>query len=86
MTDDDYWSFTICFTFSNTVLFPVGELMDIFALVNSAINFILYCTMSRQFRATFAQLFRPRWLPISQHDGDGDDVNGAADKTQMTQV
>ncbi|XP_077284094.1 G-protein coupled receptor dmsr-1-like [Arctopsyche grandis] len=65
----------------------LGELMDIFALVNSAINFILYCTMSRQFRATFAQLFRPRWLPVSQNDGDGDgDANGGADKTQMTQV
>lgn len=31
--------------------------------------------MSRQFRSTFALLFRPRWLdkwlPLSQHDGEG---------------
>lgn len=33
-----------------------GELMDFLALVNGAINFILYCTMSRQFRTTFRQL------------------------------
>ncbi|XP_049765773.1 G-protein coupled receptor dmsr-1-like [Schistocerca cancellata] len=47
---------------------PLGELMDALALLNSAVNFILYCSMSRQFRQTFSQLFRPRafdrWMPI----------------------
>ncbi|KAJ8883255.1 hypothetical protein PR048_015097 [Dryococelus australis] len=49
-----------------------GELMDILALLNGAINFLLYCLMSRQFRAAFRQLFRPRgrvlvkWVPVSQ--------------------
>lgn len=47
-----------------------AEVMDILALINSAINFILYCTMSRQFRATFSQLFKPRilnkWIAIPQ--------------------
>ncbi|XP_045537586.1 G-protein coupled receptor dmsr-1 [Papilio machaon] len=33
-----------------------GELMDALALLNGAINFILYCSMSRQFRMTFRQL------------------------------
>jgi uncharacterized membrane protein YgcG len=36
---------------------PLGDLMDMVALVNNAINFVLYCTMSRQFRLTFWQLF-----------------------------
>lgn len=40
-----------------TCYVPLGELMDIFALINSAINFILYCTMSRQFRSTFRLVF-----------------------------
>ncbi|KAL3275324.1 hypothetical protein HHI36_020091 [Cryptolaemus montrouzieri] len=31
--------------------------MDILALTNSAINFVLYCSMSRQFRVTFHGLF-----------------------------
>ena len=31
---------------------PVGEMMDMMALTNSAINFILYCLMSSQFRLT----------------------------------
>ncbi|KAF7266118.1 G-protein coupled receptor dmsr-1-like [Rhynchophorus ferrugineus] len=35
----------------------LGEVMDILALINSSINFILYCTMSRQFRVTFQELF-----------------------------
>lgn len=33
--------------------------MDFLALLNSSINFILYCTMSRQFRETFTQIFVP---------------------------
>ncbi|XP_039277183.1 sex peptide receptor isoform X1 [Nilaparvata lugens] len=39
-----------------------GEIMDILALLNGAINFILYCSMSRQFRTTFNQLFKPKLL------------------------
>lgn len=34
-----------------------GEIMDILALINGAINFILYCAMSKQFRQTFAEIF-----------------------------
>lgn len=34
-----------------------GEIMDILALLNGAINFILYCTMSKQFRQAFAEIF-----------------------------
>lgn len=34
-----------------------GEVMDILALLNGAINFILYCTMSKQFRSAFTELF-----------------------------
>lgn len=36
----------------------LGDVMDMMALTNSAINFILYCTMSRQFRVTFKEIFR----------------------------
>ncbi|XP_059225597.1 uncharacterized protein LOC106091488 [Stomoxys calcitrans] len=50
----------------------LSDLMDILALINSSINFILYCSMSRQFRTTFALLFRPkfldRWLPVAQDE------------------
>ncbi|XP_059060808.1 G-protein coupled receptor dmsr-1 [Achroia grisella] len=40
-----------------------GELMDALALLNGAINFVLYCSMSRQFRTTFGQLIRNRCAP-----------------------
>lgn len=67
----------------------LGEVMDILALINSAINFILYCTMSRQFRSTFSALFRPsmldRWLLVPQHNGNGDN-NGCTHANNMTQV
>ncbi|XP_037962279.2 G-protein coupled receptor dmsr-1 isoform X2 [Plutella xylostella] len=49
-----------------------GELMDFLALVNGAINFVLYCSMSRQFRQTFRQMaLRPRlrWrAPATSHE------------------
>ncbi|XP_071082633.1 G-protein coupled receptor dmsr-1-like [Haliotis cracherodii] len=35
----------------------LGDLMDILVLINSAVNFILYCIMSQQFRNTFKNLF-----------------------------
>ncbi|XP_046681022.1 G-protein coupled receptor dmsr-1-like [Homalodisca vitripennis] len=61
----------------------LGEVMDILALINSAINFILYCAMSRQFRTTFSVLFRPRWLPVPQVDNNG---HSNYTTTQVTQV
>lgn len=55
------------------------------ALLNSAINFILYCSMSRQFRLTFGKLFRPRfldrWLPVQQLDDDDDAGGGGGGRT-----
>lgn len=38
-----------------------GDLMDMLALINSAVNFVLYCLMSQQFRKTFSHLFCIRW-------------------------
>uniref|UniRef100_A0A336KNT5 CSON013928 protein n=1 Tax=Culicoides sonorensis TaxID=179676 RepID=A0A336KNT5_CULSO len=72
----------------------LGDVMDILALVNSAINFILYCVMSRQFRSTFSLLFRPkildRWLPVAQNEEDNDRTQMGKDNnghvTQVTQV
>jgi len=37
---------------------PLGELMDMMALVNCTINFVLYCLMSRLFRTTGRKLLR----------------------------
>lgn len=72
----------------------IGDLIDILALINSGINFILYCSMSRQFRKTFIALFRPkflsRWLSLDNENPAGhtyigrDEHNGLT--TQVTQV
>lgn len=72
--------------------FSPGDLMDVLALINSAINFILYCSMSRQFRNTFNYLFRPKfldkWLPVPQNDDGtpGGRRNQEGATTQITQV
>lgn len=54
--------------FYQTTYMPLGDLFDITALCNNAINFVLYCTMSTQFRQTFHAIFchccpkvRPGW-------------------------
>ncbi|XP_034835270.1 G-protein coupled receptor dmsr-1-like [Maniola hyperantus] len=56
-----------------------GELMDALALLNGAINFVLYCAMSRQFRMTFRQLMwrahLHRWPPPQASHSDA--VNSA---------
>ena len=47
---------------------PLGDVMDIVALINNGINFILYCSMSKQFRDTFLQLLCPCFLsPEKRH-------------------
>lgn len=43
--------------FVENVYSPMGDFMDFMVLVNSAVNFILYCIMSQQFRDTFKSLF-----------------------------
>ncbi|XP_066157781.1 G-protein coupled receptor dmsr-1-like [Euwallacea fornicatus] len=49
-----------------------GEIMDICALLNGSINFILYCSMNRMFRITFGQVFRNkilgRWIQPTVSD------------------
>lgn len=43
--------------FFKSCYIPLADLMDFVALLNSAINFILYCAMSKKFRDTFAKVF-----------------------------
>ena len=45
--------------FFNNCYRQLNELMDILALINGAINFILYCVMSSQFRDTFHRIVKP---------------------------
>ena len=44
-------------TFHEKLYIPLGDLMDILSLLNSAVNFLIYCAMSRKFRSVFFQLF-----------------------------
>ncbi|KAH8416153.1 hypothetical protein KR222_009405 [Zaprionus bogoriensis] len=45
---------------------PFGELMDLLALINAAIGFVLYGLMSKQFRTTFRSLFFKRHFGSSE--------------------
>ncbi|PVD30297.1 hypothetical protein C0Q70_09561 [Pomacea canaliculata] len=57
--------------FRDIVYNSLGDLLDAMALINNSVNFVLYCSMSRQFRETFVQVFcsfcsqhRPGWLKL----------------------
>ncbi|KAF6779223.1 hypothetical protein AHF37_01201 [Paragonimus kellicotti] len=65
--------------FHNTIYVPLGDILDLAVLLNSSVNFILYCTMSQLFRANFVHLMvklRPVWCARlfrkrhSTEDGD----------------
>ena len=49
--------------FFNTVYIPLGDMMDQIALLNNGLNFLLYCSMSRDFRTTLLKRLEswPRW-------------------------
>ena len=51
-------------SFYVSVYMPLGDLMDFIALLNNAINFVLYCIMSQQFRARFAHMYLRRRLHL----------------------
>lgn len=44
--------------FFNSCYLPIADLMDLLALFNSAVTFLLYCTMSSQFRGAFARILQ----------------------------
>ena len=44
--------------FYNSVYKPLGDLMDVLVLINNSINFILYCTMSNEFRQVIYNYFK----------------------------
>ncbi|GMS79843.1 hypothetical protein PENTCL1PPCAC_2018 [Pristionchus entomophagus] len=46
-------------TFHQQIYQPLGNVMDLLSLVNSAVNFIIYCAMSRKFRIVFIQMIVP---------------------------
>ncbi|GMR58822.1 hypothetical protein PMAYCL1PPCAC_29017 [Pristionchus mayeri] len=46
-------------TYHQQIYQPLGNVMDLLSLVNSAVNFIIYCAMSRKFRIVFMQLIAP---------------------------
>ncbi|XP_059154203.1 sex peptide receptor-like [Physella acuta] len=76
--------FVTCFT--QVVYYKLGDLLDLMALTNNSVNFVLYCSMSTQFRATFADIFcpgqtaQPKWLKlriIHSRYGDSNSVDGS---------
>ncbi len=79
--------------FFQDVYWQLGDLLDIAALLNNSINFVLYCTMSRQFRDTFVETFcsccpeqRPGWLKLQTFSvtANGTTTTTATDTSAIT--
>ncbi|CAI2355494.1 unnamed protein product [Caenorhabditis sp. 36 PRJEB53466] len=41
--------------------FYIGDVLDLLSLVNSSVNFVLYCVMSSRYRQTFWEVIIPSW-------------------------
>jgi len=64
--------------FFTNIYSNLGDVMDILVLLNSAVNFILYCIMSQQFRDTFKSLFLMNWMcPTRQYGKVNGNNNGS---------
>lgn len=74
--------------FFKNVYSNLGDIMDLLVLLNSAINFILYCIMSQQFRETFKSLFVCRYCPqlVRKINGTPNGLTYSTVKTEVTQV
>lgn len=67
----------------------LGDVLDLLVLLNSAVNFILYCIMSQQFRDTFKNLFVVHWMCRTPQYGkvNGHHQNGVSTfSTARTEV
>ncbi|KAK6637426.1 hypothetical protein RUM44_007843 [Polyplax serrata] len=77
-------SYSLGDMFYTSCYHPLGDVLDFLALFNSSTNFMIYCTMSRQFRVTFSLLFKPKvlnnWMVTSQVG------HLTKNATQLTQV
>lgn len=62
----------------------LGDVMDMLAVTNSAINFVVYYVMSRQFRVAFKSLFNCNKYPTRKHLPLNEANNHTT--TQITQV
>lgn len=66
------------------VYVPLGDVWDIIVLINSAVNFLLYCIMSRQFRKTFQEVILK--LCIKHFNKTPNEVQYSTINTQSTKL
>ena len=76
--------------FFTNVYSNLGDVMDLLVLLNSAVNFILYCIMSQQFRDTFKSLFVMKWpckrAQYGKVNGHHNGISAYSAKTESTMV
>ena len=82
------WISAVDEVFFENVYVQLGDFMDILVLINSAVNFILYCIMSQQFRDTFKSLFVAKHLPsflqrVKHHSNGGGAGPGAGEYSMV---
>lgn len=68
--------------FFDEVYTQLGDVWDIVVIVNSSVNFVLYCAMSRLFRGTFIELFI---APLCRRCSAADDGAGRSDLEVLPQ-
>ena len=70
---------------------PLGDVWDILVLINSAVNFVVYCTMNRRFRYTvidcfgFGTFHKDVGGAVSGFDGPATEIGGKLATTRIVQ-
>jgi len=70
---------------------PLGDVWDILVLINSAVNFVVYCTMNRRFRYTVIDCFglgafhKDVGGGVSGFDGPATEIGGKLATTRIMQ-
>ena len=65
--------------------YDLGDLLDIIVLLNSSVNFVLYATMSQQFRDTFrAKLINPV-LKVVKANSKNEDILEIPELTKLNE-
>ncbi|XP_076461115.1 G-protein coupled receptor daf-37-like [Babylonia areolata] len=57
--------------FSNHLYLALKHVNGLLVTVNSSVNFLVYCSISRKFRTMFTSIFLRRWLTVSGGGGGG---------------
>ncbi|CAL8085397.1 unnamed protein product [Orchesella dallaii] len=66
--------------------YPINHLADIFYVLNSSVNFLIYCLLGSTFRAVFLKIFRARFGWLREKFGEEKTENSVVSRSEASKV